>query len=423
MLHRIETTKLELGMYIASLEGSWLENPFWRSSFLLSTPEQLETLVCSYVVWVTIDDTKGKGLPKPAKPKQESKSKKNSILPAVSEAVHNRTVVNPMPIQDYKPLSRRERNAEVKKASAVLKRSRTAVMSLFEDARLGNAVKAEKMAPLVDKISQSVDIDPTIILNMSRIKKKDEYTYLHSVAVCALMINFARKLRIPEDQIHDIGMAGLLHDVGKTAISDNVLMKPGKLDAEEWTEVKTHPHRGAEILEKSKGVSDVVLDVCLGHHEKMDGTGYPGKVEADCLSLVTRMSSICDVYDAITSQRPYNEPLSASQALAKMGSWTGHFDKLIFRDFVNCLGILPVGTLVRLSEGDLAMVIGESPTDFSAPLVRTFHSLDSDKAIKPQDIDTSSDKTQDVMAIEDPETWGFSDWSTVSTALMATKVV
>ncbi len=421
MLHRIETTRLELGMYIDSLEGTWLENPFWRSSFLLSTPEQLETLVCSYVVWVTIDDTKGKGLPKPAEPKKVSKSKKSSILPAVSEAVHSRSVVNPMPIQDYKPLSRRERKAETKKASAIIARSRTAVMSLFEDARLGNAVKADKMAPLVDKISRSVDVDPTIILNMSRIKKKDEYTYLHSVAVCALMINFARKLRIPEDQMHDIGMAGLLHDVGKTAISDDVLMKPGKLDADEWTEVKTHPHRGAEILEKSKGVSDVVIDVCLGHHEKMDGTGYPGKVDADCLSLVTRMSSICDVYDAITSQRPYNEPLSASQALAKMGSWTGHFDKLIYRDFVNCLGILPVGTLVRLSQGELGMVIGESPTDFSAPIVRAFHSLDSDKAITPVDIDTSSDQTQDVMAIEDPEIWGFSDWSTVSTALMATK--
>lgn len=434
MLHKIKTNELELGMFVHSLEGSWFEHPFWRSRFLLSDAEQLETLISSDIDHVTIDDSKGKGAPLPLKDlpaSQQTKAPQESPRPIrvktpvveQNQMPMRSTLANPIGSREFSPLSPRERAAEVRKASTTIKRSRTAVMNLFEDARLGNSVKSREMAPLVDRISASVSIDPSIILNMARLKTKDEYTYLHSVAVCALMINFARKLNLPEAQIHDIGMAGLLHDVGKTSIPDSILLKPGKLDEAEWTTVRNHPQRGHDVLSASEGVSDIALEVCLGHHEKMDGTGYPRRLPADDLSLITRMSSICDVYDAITSQRPYNTPLSASQALAKMQTWSGHFDKLIFRDFVDSLGILPTGTLVRLNQDELAIVIGESPSDFAAPIVRSFRSLDKDRAVIPQDIDTGISKSRKVLAVEDPEDWGFSDWSEFSASLLSKTTV
>lgn len=457
MLHRIKTSQLELGMYVASLEGSWLENPFWRSSFLLTKPEQIEALVSSYVAWVKIDDCKGKSPPKhekpvskvvsddpepsmdqdqpvdlpqsanlatnPAQPKRPIKPVNNDKNKR--EAIHteqdNQARLFRVPAQEITHLSEREYTKEARRASSAIKRSRTAVMSLFEDARLGNAIKPKKLKPLIKDIDESVKVDPTIILNMSRRKTKEDYTYLHSVAVCALMMNFARKLRMPEAQIWDIGMAGLLHDVGKTAIPEDILMKPGKLGDKEWDLVHCHPQRGHEILSDTKGVSGVALDVCLGHHEKMDGTGYPRKVEADCLSLVTRMSSICDIYDAITSQRPYNKPLSASQALGQMQTWTGHFDKFIFRDFVNSLGLLPVGTLVQMNEDELGVVIGESAVNFSSPKVRIFYSTLIDSSIAHKDIDTARNKARQVMSVEDPLDWGFSDWPTMSASLLAGK--
>ncbi|QTD55208.1 HD-GYP domain-containing protein [Parasphingorhabdus cellanae] len=410
-------------MFIDSLECSWLESPFWRSRFPITDAEQLETLLSSDVYWVQIDDSKGKGLPGPSSPQSQVRVEtpthvKTVTKAAPSPAVQKRPAISVMERQEIKRLSPRERAAEMRRASTTIKRSREDVMTLFEDARLGNSVKSEKMAPLVERISNSVDIDPSVILNMARLKTKDEYTYLHSVAVCALMINLGRKLRLPEAQIHDIGMAGMLHDVGKTSIPDSILLKPGKLEDAEWTTVRDHPQRGHDILSASEGVSDIALEVCLRHHEKMDGTGYPGKMEADDLSIFTRMSSICDVYDALTSQRPYNVPLSASQALAKMQSWSGHFDQLILRDFVDSLGILPVGTLVKLDHNELAIVIGESPTDFAAPIVRSFHSMDKDRAIAPQDIDTGRKKSRKVLSIEDPEDWNFSDWSNLSAKLL-----
>ncbi|MEH6756434.1 MAG: HD-GYP domain-containing protein [Parasphingorhabdus sp.] len=418
MLHKIKTSQLELGMFISSFDGSWFEHPFWRSRFLLTEAEHLEMLISSDIDQVTIDDRKGKGLPKPSAHYQPSLARKSPARSASLMATNHQTPLTQLVGEEFQPLSRREHANEVRKASTLIKSSRTAVMSMFEDARLGNPVKLRKMAPLVDRISNSVSVDPAIILNMARLKTKDEYTYLHSIAVCALMINLARKLRLPDAQIHDIGMAGLLHDVGKTSISDNILLKPGKLTDTEWAEIRNHPQRGHDILSASAGVCDIALEVCIGHHEKMDGTGYPGNIPADNLSLFTRMSSICDIYDAITSQRSYNTPLSASRALAKMQTWSGHFDKLIFRDFVESLGILPVGTLVRMNHDELAIVIGESPSDFAAPIVRTFRSLMTDRAIIPQDIDTAANKSRRILAVQDPETFGYSDWSSFSADLL-----
>ena len=423
MLHQIKTSELELGMFVSSLEGSWLENPFWRSRFLVKNAEQLDILIASNVTRVTIDDSKGKGLPKPLEKTRSSQGQTSSVRLQAPVPMPSQTARPPVEQNEFSPLSPRERANEVRKASRLINSSRTAVMNLFEDARLGNAVKSRKMAPLVDRISKSVSINPAIILNMARLKTKDEYTYLHSVSVCALMINFARKLRLPEAQIHDIGMAGLLHDVGKTSIPDTILLKPGKLDEAEWTMVRNHPQRGHDILSASEGISDIALEVCLRHHEKMDGTGYPGNIAADNLSLITRMSSICDVYDAITSQRSYNTPLSASQALAKMQTWSGHFDKLIFRDFVESLGILPTGTLVRMNQNELAIVIGESPSDYAAPIVRPFHSLDMDRAIISTDIDTALSKSRKVLSVKDPEEFGFSDWPSFSADLLARRPV
>lgn len=426
MLRKIRTNQLEPGMFIHSMEGSWFDHPFWRSRFLLNDREQIEQIVSSDVERVTIDESRGKKLllssetvAQPRAAKASARSPKSTRLQELSALARPRSYLREVAKPVFNRLSPRERAAEVRKATGTIKRSRAAVMALFEDARLGNSVKSRKLAPLVKQISRSVNVDPTIILNIARIKSKDEYTYLHSVSVCALMVNLARKMGFPEQQMHDIGMAGLLHDVGKTSIPASILSKPGKLDESEWNIIRNHPQRGHDILAASEGVSNIALEVCLRHHEKMDGTGYPGKISADNLSIFTRMSTICDVYDAITSQRSYNTPLSASEALAEMQSWSGHFDQLILRDFVDSLGILPVGTLVRLDQDELAMVIGESPSNYSAPIVRSFLSLEKDRKIVPKDIDIGRKRSRKLLAIEDPEDWGFSDWTSFSAELLS----
>src|SRR5690606_14238117 len=140
-----------------------------------------------------------------------------------------------------------------------------------------------------------------------RLKNKNEYTYLHSVAVCTLMVNAARYMGKSEAETRDYGMAGLLHDLGKMGIPDAILNKSGRLTDAEFEAVRNHPEHGYQVLRGSPNVPAMALDVCRHHHEKIDGTGYPFGLPADAISLVSRLGAVCDVYDALTSDRVYKD--------------------------------------------------------------------------------------------------------------------
>ena len=147
-----------------------------------------------------------------------------------------------------------------------------------------------------------------------RLKTKDDYTYLHSVAVCALMLVLGRQMGLEGEALRSVGGAGLLHDVGKMAIADEVLNKPGRLTDSEFDLIKTHPVRGWEILQASEIGDATVLDVCRHHHERVDGSGYPDRIQGEALTLFARMGAVCDVYDAVTSDRAYKQGWEPAEA-------------------------------------------------------------------------------------------------------------
>lgn len=417
MLVKVGAEEVRIGMFIHGFGGSWIDHPFWRTKFMLSDKAQLDKIRASSVDFVVIDEEKGLSAPEDREEKAIAKS-----LIARNQAPATAAQVRATPWRpDAKPmLTPKERATEFRRASGAINRSKAAVMEAFTDARLGKAIRTKKMRGLVEQISLSVSRDPSIILNIAKLKTKDEYTYLHSVAVCALMINLARTMNLDERQVEDIGMAGLLHDIGKMAIPDEILMKPGRLDDREFETVRAHPTRGHEILASSTGIPTAALDVCLHHHEKMDGTGYPARLEGTQLSVVARMGAICDVYDALTSQRPYNTPCTASEALSQMASWSGHFDKLIFKSFIESLGITPVGTLVRLNTDQLAVVTGESQADFTLPTVRVFYDIEKDIEITPVDLEiVRGAGSRAVAGVEEPADWGFEDWPAMRSRLLA----
>ena len=172
---------------------------------------------------------------------------------------------------------------------------------------MGKAVNAEAAMQLVDDIAASVARNESALISLVRLKTKDAYTYMHSVAVCALMVALARELGLSEVEIKQAGMAGLFHDIGKEGIDNAVLNKPGALTDEEFNLVKLQPERGHAMLVQAKITDDIVLDVCLHHLEKINGKGYPRKLKADEISLFAKMGVVCDVYDALTSNRPYKD--------------------------------------------------------------------------------------------------------------------
>jgi len=171
----------------------------------------------------------------------------------------------------------------------------------------------------VQDISDSVARNASALISLARLKTADDYTYMHSVAVCAMMIALARQLGLDEQQVRAAGEAGLLHDMGKALLPMEVLNKPGKLSDEEFVIVRRHPQLGHDMLRKASGVGDIVLDVCLHHHEKMDGTGYPRRLTREQMSPVARMMAIADIFEALTAvDRPYKKGKTLSEALKIM---------------------------------------------------------------------------------------------------------
>jgi putative nucleotidyltransferase with HDIG domain len=297
---------------------------------------------------------------------------------------------------------------ELQRAARLRARSAQAMRRMFTEVRLGNAIEPGECVSLVDDVVESINRHPDALLSLARLKSADEYTYLHSVAVCALMVALGRQLGLNDAQCRDAGMAGMLHDLGKAAMPQEVLNKPGKLTPEEFDVIKQHPVRGYEMLLAVADVSEGVLDVCRHHHERVDGTGYPDGLAGERISLLARMGAVCDVYDAVTSDRPYKAGWDPAQALSQMATWKGHFDTAIFQSFVKSVGIYPTGSLVRMRSGRLAVVLDQNPSALTKPRVKLFFSTKAGLPLKPQVLDLASAHAADqIESRESPENWNF----------------
>jgi HD-GYP domain-containing protein (c-di-GMP phosphodiesterase class II) len=274
---------------------------------------------------------------------------------------------------------------------------------------MGNAISTEAALPLVEEITMSVSRNPSALISIARLKTKDDYTYMHSVAVCALMVALAQQLKLSEEETRQAGLGGLLHDMGKALIPNEILNKPGKLTDEEFYTVKTHPIKGYELLLEGGNVGKIPLDICLHHHEKVDGRGYPNNLKGEEISLYARMGAVCDVYDAITSNRPYKNGWDPAESISKMAEWcNGHFDERIFQAFVRSIGIYPIGSLVRLESGRLGIVTDVNPASLLKPKLKLFFSTITKSQIFPVELDLGTPNCEDrIVGRELASDWGF----------------
>ncbi|KAB0520689.1 MULTISPECIES: HD-GYP domain-containing protein [Pseudomonas] len=386
MLKCIACSQVMLGMYLHKLDGPWIGHGFWKSSFLLDREEDRQRLLTSQVQRVWIDTAKGCDEPQPAPPAPVT----------VKQPATPRARV-PAPV---------EMKAEVARAVKVCAVAKRAVVSMFSDLRMGRAVEVRQVASLVEDISRSMLRHPHALLSLVRLKKANEYTYMHSVAVSGLMIALARQLNLSPELVQEAGLAGLFHDVGKMAIPEQILSKPAGLTEAEFCTVRQHPVEGAQMLRLCPQISALVLDVCLHHHEKSDGSGYPLGLAQDQISLFAQMGAVCDVYDAITSERPYKQGWGPAEAIQKMAEWKGHFDARVFQAFVRCVGIYPIGALVRLESGRIGVVVEQSPASLLTPKVKVFFSAHSGIPI-PQSVLNLAEQPDKIIGRESAEEWGF----------------
>jgi HD-GYP domain-containing protein (c-di-GMP phosphodiesterase class II) len=382
-------------MFIHELDCGWMEHPFVRNRFKLSKDDEIRKIIAAGIRGVVIDCGKGLDL---------------AEAPTLSEAQASVEAELTAAVAERAPVARTTLGEELVRATSIRNEASGLVRTVMRDARLGKAIELEQVAPVVENITESILRNAGALISLSRIKTKDDYTFLHSVSVCTLLVAFCRSRGMDHDTIYQAGVGGLLHDTGKALVPDSILNKPGRLTDEEFAVIKRHPRDGYDILRKTPGIGPIPLDITLHHHERRDGSGYPDKQDEHVISELAQMAAIVDVYDAITADRCYHQGMPAAEALRKIFEWSKfHFNPVLAQEFIRCVGIYPVGTLVRLESGRLGVVVEPHETSLLTPQVNAFFDTRSGMRIPVQTIDLSrpvgSGGADRILGLEPPENW------------------
>ncbi len=278
---------------------------------------------------------------------------------------------------------------------------------LLDSLKNGETVDIAPLEEMADELVDSIFKNPDAMIYLSRIREKDTYLMEHSLNVGMLLANFGRYLGLSRLVIKELLVGGLLHDTGKIMIPDEILHKPGKLTFDEFEIMKRHVKYGVQFLDKSEGISEVMRTVAANHHERLDGLGYPNGLKGDELCLISRVSTIVDVYDALTADRCYKKGMPSTTAFRILLEGAGsQFDPILVKKFIKCMGVYPVGTLVKLKSNKLALVIERNEESPLKPVVKIIYSVASTCYLNVETIDLSKVTTEEIECAVDHKEYG-----------------
>jgi len=240
----------------------------------------------------------------------------------------------------------------------VYSRAIEVINDIFRDVRLGKIPSSAEALSVVKSMARITLAEPHALFALSMLKNYDNYTFTHSVNVSVLALAVGRACNLSEEDLRILGFGGLLHDLGKLRVDVDIITKPGKLTDEEFAQIKKHPGLGAAIVKEMDGVTQDVIDIILGHHVRFNKTGYPEEAISSKLSDMADMTAIADTYDAITTLRSYQRPLTPRMAVDRIRELEGNFLNPEFTErFITSLGPYPVGSLVRLDSNEIGLVV------------------------------------------------------------------
>jgi putative nucleotidyltransferase with HDIG domain len=376
MLKKIRVTQLKPGMYVHDMDCGWMEHPFLTDSFKVSNDKDIERMIGHGIRELYIDPAKGFDVD-------------DSPTQAEAESVVSRQIAAVVaPIKPVEPVSLHEERVN---ARLVRDEANKIIGEMMVGVRHGKKVDTARLDPVVRRMSESILRNKDALLSLCRIKEKDNYTFLHSLSVGALLMNFTRAAQLKSGDMVLVGMGGMLHDIGKTMVPNRILNKPGALTPDELTTMQLHVQHGRNILSDARDITQTSFDVVAQHHERYDGSGYPLKLKGEEMSVYGQMASIVDVYDAMTSDRVYRMGMDPTLAVRKMFEWSrAHFDPKLIQLFVRTIGIYAVGTLVMLESKRIAIVLNQDGRDLTRPVLRVVYDADKRCYVTPQDIDLSA---------------------------------
>ncbi|WP_132833939.1 HD-GYP domain-containing protein [Sphingomonas sp. PP-CC-3G-468] len=405
MLITIAAGDVRLGMFIQGFTGSWFSHPFWKSRFILTSEADFERVRQSGVSGVIIDTAAGVG-----PPGIKLSARKGSADGFGYQAQSRSRTLATFKRDFSQVVDDSAEKAARRQTRRIIAKSVGATRAIFDDFRSQRAMDLDAVADIVDDIAASIQDNGSMIIDLTRLRENDKGTYVHSVAVSALMVNLALELEMDDEDVSVMGVAGMLHDIGKSILDPDILNKPTMLDESETVEMRLHVQNGYEMILGMTNVDHRVLDVCLNHHERLDGSGYPNGRLAMDLSIASRMAAICDVYDALTSTRPYKKPWLPVAAITHMADQPDQIDPRLLFSFMRSIGVFPAGTLVRLRSNQLGIALKSSKPK-TPQRVRVFWSISENALITPYDIlPTKGADGDQVVSREMPAKWGFKSW-------------
>jgi len=377
----IDTEHLQIGMYVSELDIPWLDSPFKYQCFIIKHPQHISEVrkVCRHV---TIDLEKGLDVVR--------------LHTIPTNKATASLVSNPVNYPRNYSLDQ-----EMDTARQLHMSTRQCVDSIMASVSKDKEIDIDKVRKVVKDVVDSIIRNPDALVCMTQLKMRDEYTAQHSLNVCILALTLGRHLGMDVDSLNMLGTGALLHDIGKLRTPLEILNKPDKLDEEEFDRIKQHPQEGHNILTKIPGMPNIVSEIALSHHEREGGQGYPNGLTGDRISFWSKLVSIVDVYDAITSDRCYHKGMSPTEALTRLYGWRGtDFAPDLVEQFIQCLGIYPIGSIVELNTAEVAIVITNEPRNRLQPKIEIILDKEKNPLYSPRIFDLASqDEQHDVLRI------------------------
>ncbi|AYM85776.1 HD-GYP domain-containing protein [Pseudoalteromonas agarivorans] len=375
MLIALPISELTPGMFVDSVtkQHEGLNSIKIKTSGLVRNQAIIKRLVTEGVLELLIDFTKGdaaipdKYKPKSASPQKSTTSSSKTKPPAVKPAI--------------------TLEQEFAKASINFEQHNRKLQALYGDVTTGLSVNLKVIDEMANDIVSSVFRNTSAMTILTRIKDKHSYNWRHMMNCAIFTAVFAKYLGYKEEAVQQLAMGALLHDLGQAKLPQGIISRPSKLTSSEMDIIKRHVAQGLGLVKGEKGITPLILDMIVNHHERLDGSGYPRGITAEKLSRPARMMAIVDVYDALTADRPHQEGDEPINALRYLLANKELFDAELVQHFIKCLGVHPVGTIVKLTNERLALVLEGNKSNPIKPKVKLFYNAKHGHHVTPKDLD------------------------------------
>ena len=404
MIKKIRVDDICPGVFICDFNCQWEKGNIMIDKMLVSDTKIIKILKSWDIEEVYIDTDRGRDvLATPAKQKTAP------AKPSLSDIVKKENIrpLAPSPV----PFS-----VEAKQALSLRNEASDVVNDMYNNAREGKAPNVDQTYDLVARMRSSIRRNHDALQLLTRIRDKDEYTLYHSISVASLILNVCDYFGLSEQRTLDIGVAAMFHDIGKMKVPHEILTKPSKLDDEEYKRMQKHVEYSVDLLQTARKLPLECYDIALHHHERIDGSGYPHGLEEEEIGFGAQVTSMCDVFDAVSSARCYKEALGTVAGLQVIYDGRDkHFNKELAHHFIRCVGVYPVGSCVQLQD-DKVGIVAEQTGDMYKPVVKVYRDESQNGSFTPFLYDLSRTSIK-VTGYADPDAIGIPPSSLLTSIL------